>query len=310
MTQPQIWAIGGGKGGVGKSFISSNLAITLTHQGFNVVLFDGDLGGANLHTCLGVPNPQKGLSQFLNHDVEHLSDVACNTPIKNLKLISGAHDAVGITNLRHTQKIRILKAIKNLDADYVILDLGAGSNFNTLDFFLLADVQILVVIPEPTAVENAYRFIKSSFYRQIRYDANDKNIKEILHTVMYRDNIAGVRTPNELLQYLSDNGYTEFTESQVNKFRPKLILNQIRNEHDRRIGFAMQQACNKYFGVSFDFVGYVEHSTLVWKSIVQRSPLMTQKVDSPTHEGIYKICDNLIRNNYLTPEHFPQIRKI
>ena len=305
MTQPQIWAIGGGKGGVGKSFISSNLAIALTHKGFNVVLFDGDLGGANLHTCLGVPNPQKGLSQFLSHDAEKLSDVACSTPVRNLKLISGAHDAVGITNLRHTQKMRILKAIKNLDADYVILDLGAGSNFNTLDFFLLADIQILVVIPEPTAVENAYRFIKSGFYRQLRYNAHDKNIKEILYTVMYRDNIAGVRTPNELLTYLSDHGYADFTKEQVTLFCPKLILNQIRNEHDRRIGFAMQQACYKYFGIRFDFAGYMEHSTAVWKSIVQRKPLMMQQENSPIQEGINQICDNLIRNNYLKPDHFP-----
>src|SRR5690606_3441331 len=62
----QIWAVGGGKGGVGKSLISSSLATSLTRQGNQVIAVDLDLGGANLHTTLGVDLPRQGLSDFLS----------------------------------------------------------------------------------------------------------------------------------------------------------------------------------------------------------------------------------------------------
>ena len=66
----KIWAIGGGKGGVGKSYVAGNLGILLAQKGNNVVLADLDLGGANLHTWLGVRNPIKGITEFIERDIK------------------------------------------------------------------------------------------------------------------------------------------------------------------------------------------------------------------------------------------------
>ena len=163
----EIWAVGGGKGGVGKSLFAANASIFLALLGKKVVAIDLDLGGANLHTCLGVPIPEKTLSDYVNNTVGCLDDLIVPTAIKNLSLISGAQDSMGIANLRRIQKVKLMRKINKINADYVIFDLGAGTSFNTLDFFIMAHKGILVTLPEPTAIENTYRFIKSMHHRNL-----------------------------------------------------------------------------------------------------------------------------------------------
>src|SRR5439155_22079763 len=100
--------------------------------------------------------------------VEKLDDVAVATGIERLRLISGARDVLDAANPRHAEKQKLLRHIRSLDADYVVVDLGAGTGFNVLDFFLLADVGVVVLLPEPTSIENAYRFIKAAFFRRLQ----------------------------------------------------------------------------------------------------------------------------------------------
>ncbi len=170
LRKKEIWAVGGGKGGIGKSLITGNIGITLARLKKRVLLVDADLGGANLHTTLGIGVPEMTLSDFLNRRVETIQDVIIKTSIPNLSLVSGAQDFLDAANPNFAQKARLLRHLETLDADYILLDLGAGTSFNILDFFLFADHGILVVLPEPTAIENAYRFIKSAFYRRFKKD--------------------------------------------------------------------------------------------------------------------------------------------
>ena len=149
---------------MGKTVILANTAISLAQQGKRCVALDLDLGGANLHTVLGVSDPDRSLSDFLRRKVESLSDTMVPTPYPNLNFISGSKALLEIANPKFSQKEKLIRHIMSLDVDYVLLDLGAGSAFNTLDFFLSADEGVLVVLPEPTSVENAYHFIKAAFY--------------------------------------------------------------------------------------------------------------------------------------------------
>ncbi|MGK5091056.1 P-loop NTPase [Deltaproteobacteria bacterium TL4] len=308
MPKKEVWAVGGGKGGVGKSFITGNLGITLAQKGHEVVLADMDLGGANLHTCLGISNPEHGLSEFVNREMETMEEVMVTTAIPGIRLISGAQDGLDIANPRHAQKLRMLKALRNIDADYVLLDLGAGTAFNTLDFFLAADSQIIIVVPEPTSIENAYRFIKSAFYRKIRHSSPSALVRDIVDQVMNRNNPYGIRTPRELLDHLRslDETMEAFAEVQASSFRPKLILNQVRSVNDIRIGFAMDNACLKYFGIHLDFIGYVEYDDLVWKSVLQRKPIVLRDGEALVSKRLHSICDNLIAGRHLRPQMQPK----
>src|SRR4051812_18710062 len=94
----KVIAVGGGKGGIGKSLVSANLGIALARRGASVALVDGDLGGANLHTCLGIGQPAVSMSDFIDHRVARLEDAMVPTGIPGLTLIAGAHDALDAAN--------------------------------------------------------------------------------------------------------------------------------------------------------------------------------------------------------------------
>ncbi len=85
-----IWSIGGGKGGIGKTLLTAALGWQLARMGKRVVMVDADLGGANLHTCLGLPNPTLTLADFIRRRTERIEDVAAETGTPGLRLISGA----------------------------------------------------------------------------------------------------------------------------------------------------------------------------------------------------------------------------
>src|SRR6478736_320879 len=164
----RIIAIGSGKGGVGKSLVAANLGIYLAQLGKRVVLIDADLGGANLHTFLGVERPTVTLGDFFDKRVTRIEDCVVDTAVKGLGLVSGEGDPLWAANPRPATKNRLINQVREIDVDFLICDLPPGSGFIALDFFLVAHIGVLVVVPEPTSVENTFRFIKSAFLRRLR----------------------------------------------------------------------------------------------------------------------------------------------
>jgi len=135
LSRTKLWSIGGGKGGIGKSMVTLGLGVALARLGKKVILIDGDLGGANLHTLMGVRYPHVTLEHFLTKKVARLEDTVIDTAVEGIGLICGADDLLGSANPTYAQKIRLLTQIEELPAQYVLLDLGAGTSFNTLDIF-------------------------------------------------------------------------------------------------------------------------------------------------------------------------------
>ncbi len=300
----EILAIGGGKGGVGKSFLAANLGILLAKSNHSTVLIDADLGGANLHTCLGIPAPEITFSDFVNSPSARLDDVILRTSLENLSLISGAQDFLGIANPKYSQKLKITRAIQKLNVDYVILDLGAGTSFNTLDFFLMADKGVIVVLPEPTSIENAYRFIKSAYYRKVKQCTQDPRVRDIVEKAMDKKNELGLKAPADVLEYIvrMDAGLGRELETAMESFRPRIVLNQVRSMADVRIGFSMQNACMKYFGLKVDFVGYLENDDQIWQSIRKRQPIALNGDYLKCVRYLRTISHNLLGNLELKPE--------
>jgi flagellar biosynthesis protein FlhG len=137
-SMARIIPIASGKGGVGKSTLVANLGIALGKAGKTVLLVDLDLGGSNLHTCLGVNNPKLGLSQFIYREVEEAEDLIVETPYPKVYLIAGDGLIPGTANIPFFIKRKLIKQLNNMVADFVLLDLGAGTTNNTLDFFLMS----------------------------------------------------------------------------------------------------------------------------------------------------------------------------
>lgn len=167
--EPEIWAVGGGKGGAGKSVLSTLLAYWLAKMGKKTVLADLDLGGANIHTLLGIRNPQTSLGDFIAKRKPALEEVSINTQVENLSLISGTSEILTSANPVYAQKIKIIRNLRRLNAEYIVLDLGAGSSYNVLDFFLMADKKITVLSPQPTSIQNGYAFLRNAVYRKLSF---------------------------------------------------------------------------------------------------------------------------------------------
>ena len=104
--------------------MSLGLGISLARMGKKVILIDGDLGGANLHTLMGVRYPHVTLEHFLMKKVDRLEDTIIPTEVEGIGLICGADDILGSANPTYSQKIRLLNQIEALPAQYVLLDLG------------------------------------------------------------------------------------------------------------------------------------------------------------------------------------------
>ena len=147
VPQTTIWPIAGGKGGTGKSTLTANMGVGLALLGYKVILVDGDLGGADLHLFFDQIAPARSLSHFLTKEASSLKEVLLPTPSENLKLICGGNEMIGLANLPYMVKEKLVRHIMTLDADYVLIDLGAGTSFNTLDFFSLSNEGLIVCTP-------------------------------------------------------------------------------------------------------------------------------------------------------------------
>ena len=302
-AKKRIWAIAGGKGGVGKSFLSTNLSIDLAQKGNEVALIDGDFGGANLHTFFGVNQTKVSISDFIKSSQLSLDDILMPTGVPNLRLASGAHDVIGMANPKQMQQAKLIKAIYGLRVDYVVIDLGAGIAPHTLDLFLMSNSGILVSAPEPTSVENTYRFIKSAFYRKLKNVMVHSGVRAFLEQITESKHEDNPRTPAELISKISGiNAQAgETLKYEIAAFKPKLVLNQVRTPSDVRVGFSMKQACLKYFGINLDYVGFVEFDNLALQSIRARQPVILHSPEAVVSHSIRRVGHNVRQNYHLGP---------
>lgn len=291
--EKRIVAIGGGKGGIGKSLLASNLGIELARQGNRVILVDLDLGGANLHTCLGIAHPEETLYDFVGRRVEKLDDLAVPTGVENLRLISGSLDAMGAANPLHQQKLRLIRAIQGLDADIVLLDLGAGSHFNVLDFFLVADQGIVTLVPEPTSVENAYRFVKAAFFRRLKAVEAVYDLHEILADAMKAKR---PMSPAQLLEAVAtrDPEAGRSLAEEMRAFRPFIVVNAVREAGDLSLGEGICTAWRRFFGVELRYLGYVRYDEEAWRAARARRPLLLERLNQPIAEDLRVVSQGLL----------------
>ncbi len=290
-----IWAIGGGKGGVGKSAIAANLGVVLAQAGHRVALVDADLGGANLHTLLGMPSPPRTLSDFVGRRVEQLDDVMTQTRVQGLWLVSGARAFVEIANLKYATKERLLRHVRALPADHVILDLGAGSSFNVLDFFLAARHGLLVVVPEPTSVENAYHFLKAAFFRKLKRVEPRDRVRTAVGLAMAKRGTNAIRSPLDLINLVAsfDPLAGDALMAEAELFEPSLVINRVSRPAHRQLGEDMSIACRDYFGRNIKCAAYVEEDELLARSIRDRRPAACEYPESPFVTSVRRLAHGL-----------------
>jgi flagellar biosynthesis protein FlhG len=297
----QIWSVGGGKGGIGKSLLTASLGWQLARLGKRVVLVDADLGGANLHTCLGLTAPGRTLGDFISRRAERIEDVLVETGVPGLSLISGGSDFLSAANIKYAQKVRVLNRVRALDVDVILLDLGAGTSFNIIDFFLISDVGLLTVVPEPTSVENGYRFIKSALYRRLRGAARSVPVRQLVEAALDPKNSYGIKTPVELMAAVEtlEPAEVEPLRRELNAFRPRFVVNQVRTPADVTIGHQLVTACARHLGIRASYAGFVDYDDSVWKAVRQRRLFMVESPNSAAAEKVRRLARGLVSGDPL-----------
>ena len=292
----RLLAVGGGKGGVGKTFVAANLATALARLGKRVVVVDVDLDGANLHTCLGVPTPRRSLADFVSEREDDLGKLLVDTPLPNLKLIGATHGNLADAQPSHLRRVRLVRGLRQLDADIVLLDLGAGAHASVLDYFLVSDDGILVLQPEPTSVENAYSFLRAAFYRRMRLAMVGHGVRQLVTLAMDQRNERGIRTPLDLLREIEATDTSEarrFVET-MRVFKPRVIVNGARTAEDVKLGFAVASVCKKYFGIEAEYLGYVNYDDEARRSVSMRRPIVDLHSDADVSIYLQRIARKLL----------------
>ena len=291
-----MWSFGGGKGGVGKSLIATTVAYWLGRTGHRVVLVDADLGGANLHTLLGIRVPRLTLEDFLLHRAATLGEVLLSTPFENVRLLAGGFDVTSLANPNYGQKTRLLRALRRLSADYILVDLGAGTSLNVLDFFLACPNRCVVLSPQPTSVQNAYGFIKSALYRQMARLAS-RNPEAL--ALLNEPNGAGraVQTVPQLATAISAAAPPIADELSLvlAAFRVQLVVNMVRAPHEEQTAQVVQGVCKRYLGIDADLLGVVPFDQAIqrWVSTIDPGCFMQAGLEG-ARRATHDIADTLI----------------
>jgi flagellar biosynthesis protein FlhG len=280
----RVIAVGGGRGGVGKSLVAGSLAVYFAQLGKSVVLVDGDMTGGNLHAHFGLsassaPEPE---------DPAALAGALVATSVPGLSILPAPHDAVEPPlALRAGRKLRWLARLRTLPAEYLIIDVGPGHGAFALDVMAAADVALCVTVPEPPAIEATYRYLRSAFRRHLRRSIVRDRFRVHLLDRALRE-MGSLPSPLDLVRVLSkiDRTLADIAWSEANRLRHALVINQTRVRTDLELGAWMSALTWRHYGLRLDELGHIEHDDTVWLTVRRNKPLL---VDAPTSKAARNI---------------------
>jgi flagellar biosynthesis protein FlhG len=293
----RIVPIASGKGGVGKSVIAANLAIALSQAGRRVVLADLDLGASNLHLILGEPAPKQGIGTFIVGQGTDFESVVLDTEYPNLRFVPGDAEVPGLANIKVSQKNQLVKRLLSLDADYLVLDLGAGTGSNILDFFLMSTRGVVVTAPTLTATLNAYLFLKNAVFRLL-YGAFGQRSRAYERLEELRRDGSSLRkayVPDILedVRQLDPERWAIAVE-RMGRFRPRLLMNLLEDPKDADKAQKIRRSCKDYLNIDIEHLGVLYRDELQDVALGSRIPIIRYKPQSVLSQGVYRVADKLI----------------
>jgi len=313
MSDKTIIAVGGAKGGVGKSALAANLAVGLSLLGQQVVLADLDLGGADVHLYLGVKSLIKTWNDFLDKKVDSLEEIVTPTAFEGLKLIGGDSSRLGSENLPYAQKRKIMRHLQEIKGDFLILDLGGNSSYNVLDFFLFADHKIVISGTEPASILDSYSFIKVSVYRFLeRFFSEYDSLKDL--ALKFKNDSWGqsnglsldhifkeVRERNEAAYHKMMKSYEQFHVS--------LVVNMAENRKDLQIAESMQRVLKEKCFLNVGVLGTIPFDKLARRAARSFTPIIVEYPRCQPSKAIHQMLAALLLERDQSLSHADLLQK-
>jgi flagellar biosynthesis protein FlhG len=299
----RILPIASGKGGVGKTLVSSNLALRLAANGFNTVAVDLDLGGSNLHSYLGLKNTNMGIGNMLSDTKLKFEELIVDTPYENLRFIPGDVLVSGASNIQPAHRREIVGAIEKIRADYVVVDLGSGANFNVVDFFLLSNSGFVVTAPQAPAVVNAYGLLKNMTFRALQqtFTGNTK-ISSYLTRVLKEKRPGTSISVRDIVKDIEekDSRAGKKARQTLDTLQPKIIVNMARTTEDLAIIENLRDLAQKNLQVNLECLGLIAFDARVSESVSNLEPFTEAHPESVVSRQIERIAQKVLQS-----EKFP-----
>jgi len=293
--RPTIIPIAGGKGGVGKTFFTANLAIALAEMGHPTVAMDMDLGGSNLHFFLGLPNRFPGIGNFLKTRSAELEEMLVSTEIPNLQFLPGDGLSPFMANIPHAQKIRLISRIIKLPAEYILLDLGAGTSFNMLDLFRLSPHGFVITTPESPAITNMMTFLKHLMLRIIEGNFTKNHyICEMLHSMYKTDkqiSIGAIQSRIAAIDHEAGKTVMELCR----RYRPRVVFNMGEHPDEIKISEQINNSLKSILSLEVDYFGFIFNDPAVRQSIKKKIPFIPCYRKNMTTENIERIAERIVK---------------
>ncbi len=290
---PLMIGIGGGKGGVGKSLIAANLGIAIAELGFRTVLVDADLGAPNQHTLFGMDRPGLTLGQFLRKEVDSLEEVVRPTGARRLFLVPGVGAIHGAANLPHAQKLKVLRHIRRLDAEVVLIDVGAGVSFNVLDFFEAADLRLVVTTPQLPALQNAYCFLKAAVYRGLHKRIENHAQREAFKAATARIETERIRDLRDRAAHF-DAGLDDAFDQVTGGFATRVVGNMLEGPHQRKVMLALTRMAHDFLDIELPLAATLPMSRFMHESVTQRRPFLLSHSTSAAAGTLRELASTLV----------------
>ncbi len=302
----QVIPVASGKGGVGKSLLSANLAIALGQAGKRVLLADLDLGASNLHLVLGVQAPRSGIGTFIAGDGD-FSRIITPTAYENVSFIPGDSEIPGLTALKAPQKTALTRNLLKADADYLILDLGAGTHLGILDFFLMSNQGIIVTAPTVTATLNAYLFLKTAVFR-LMYSCFKRGSKAALFLENLKNDATSLQRMYipKLMEEIAkvDPESAALFRARAESFHPRLVMNMIEDPKDADKALKIRRSCKEYLNIDLEHLGVIYRDSVQDTALASRLPVIVYKPQSILSQAVYRIADKVMQSESETSANF------
>jgi flagellar biosynthesis protein FlhG len=265
---------------------------------------DLDLGAANLHLYLGVWALRHRINDYLDKKVDDLESIAVETE-HGPAIIGGGSSRLGSANLPYTQKLKLIRAIRRMEADYVILDLGGDTSYNILDFFLLSHTGIVLTTCDPAAYLDAYTFIKMALYRRLArlFGAEsayrrfkDEALQDVIRSFVSPSDARRPRYVSDLLHQISRHAPEgrELVRRAVAEFQPKLMVNMVQSEHEVNDLIRRMQAVSlRMLSVPVECIGTLAADPAVAQSTHDLVPEVARHPDGAMAQCITAILQQL-----------------
>ena len=296
--QTTIIPVAGGKGGVGKTFVTANLAVALAQAGHSVIAVDLDLGNSNLHSLLGLENRYPGVGEYLRGNVKCApADLIVQTPVPNLGFIPGDGRMPFMANITYNQKLVLLRFLKTLQADYVLVDLSAGTAFNTLDLFLIRKSGLIVTTPEHPARMSTLVFLKHLVLRALRQALHrDVSVREKLselETQTVNDPIFTVERFRDELAKVNPETASKI-DTVCQNIRPRFVYNMMEDAKDSKIFGRIDNTLGDLLSIAGDHIGVIPHEQTVRTLLKHRGIFLLEAPDSAIAASMHRLARRII----------------